>query len=171
MADLTALPPLTLTEAEYQGLIVDTARYLGYEVMHVRRSKGRRRGGEAWQTTTSIKGWPDLTIFGDRGLLFVEVKSESGRVTPEQKVVHAQLRAAGQTVIVSKPSTWPDLVTALTTTDVKAKIAAMLRRPTLALESVDVENETREKPTDGPWVEHETTGRRTITLVVKEPRS
>ena len=53
----------SLSEADFQRQVVDYAHIMGWRVMHVRKSMGRRGGQVAHQTTTSIKGWPDLTCF------------------------------------------------------------------------------------------------------------
>jgi hypothetical protein len=55
-------PHLDVTEADFQRLVLDLLHVTGWEVMHVRRSIGRRGGTAAWQTTTSIAGWPDFAI-------------------------------------------------------------------------------------------------------------
>ena len=93
-----------MTEAEFQADLIRLAGLTGYEVMHVRTSIGRRDGERAWQTTTSIKGWPDLFVFGVKGHFAVEVKSEKGRLSPEQVRVIDSLRASGLKVYVWRPS-------------------------------------------------------------------
>ena|SRR5690242_18556003 len=55
----------------------------------------------------SEPGWPDSTIIGRR-VLFRELKSECGRVTPEQAAVGRRLKAAGENWRVWRPS---DLLT------------------------------------------------------------
>ena len=51
--------------------------------MTVRPSVGRRGGRPAWQTTTSIAGWPDLACLWRPGqLLLVELKTDRGRLSP-----------------------------------------------------------------------------------------
>ena len=51
----------------------------------------------------SEPGWPDSTIIGRR-VLFRELKSECGRLTPEQAEVGRKLKAAGQNWRVWRPS-------------------------------------------------------------------
>lgn len=94
------------TEAAFQATLIDLIHLHGYEAMHVRRSIGHRKGGQAWQTTTSVAGWPDLTIFGNGELFFAELKSDTGQLSAEQHVCIDALRAAGQEVHVWQPRDW-----------------------------------------------------------------
>lgn len=49
------------------------------------------------------RGWPDLTcVAGGGRAVFIEVKSSTGRVRPEQDAVHAELRKQGAIVIVAR---------------------------------------------------------------------
>ena len=58
-------------DAHVRTLIADLHLY-GY---HTRNSKG------------SAKGWPDWVIIGRTGILYRELKSEHGTLTPEQRHV------------------------------------------------------------------------------------
>lgn len=94
-----------MTEAEWQGQVVQLAETLGYRVLHVRRSIGK---GQRWSTTTSIVGWPDLLCIPihhpERGLVAIELKSEKGVVTDEQAQVLDELRRSGVRTMVARPS-------------------------------------------------------------------
>lgn len=105
-----------LSEADFQAHVVELAKITGWRVMHVRRSVGRRSGGAAWQTTTSIKGWPDLFLFhpGLGAAMAVELKSDAGHLTPEQTVVLAELAASGVDARVWRPRDWPEVESTLT---------------------------------------------------------
>ncbi len=48
----------------------------------------------------TMKGWPDIQIVHDGHLFLVELKSAKGRLSPNQKLVHAALIAAGCKVAV-----------------------------------------------------------------------
>jgi hypothetical protein len=63
---------------------------LGLWGFHPLRSKG------------SEPGWPDWTVIGNR-VLFRELKTQRGRVTPEQRKVGAMLTAAGEDWAVWRP--------------------------------------------------------------------
>ena len=86
-------------ESEFQAAVCTLARRLGCLVFHpvnVRRSE---------------PGMPDLTIVGDRGFLMRELKTETGRIRPEQQVWLDKLTAAKVDADVWRPSDWPERIT------------------------------------------------------------
>lgn len=74
-------------DAHVRRLIADLGLF-GY---HPRNSKG------------SEPGWPDWVIVGRCGILFRELKSESGTVTPEQRHVGELITKAGGNWRVWRP--------------------------------------------------------------------
>lgn len=100
---MTTPSPPEISEAVWQEQFIELAHLLGYRHMHVRRSIGKSR---KWVTATNVTGWPDCTLWSERQrrLVFVELKSASGKTTAEQDEVHASLRAAGCEVYIWKPS-------------------------------------------------------------------
>lgn len=58
-----------------------------------------------YNSARSEPGWPDSTIIGRR-VIFRELKSEYGKLTPEQAEVGRKLKAAGQNWQVWRPSDW-----------------------------------------------------------------
>ena len=80
-----------MSEARLQAHIVKVARDLGWWVYHTYDSRRNR------------PGFPDLFLARDR-ILYRECKTEKGRLSAEQKRVHAQLRRAGGDVAVWRPS-------------------------------------------------------------------
>lgn len=109
-----SIPAPAVSEASFQTQVLELARICGWQSMHVRRAMGRRNGAAAWQTPTSIKGWPDAAIWRPGRFLLVEFKSEKGPVRPEQVEVIGSLRAAGVDVRVWRPSDWPEIQRVLT---------------------------------------------------------
>ena len=95
-------------EAAFQAQVVELARVLGWETNHTRRSIGR---GHRWTTATSKVGWPDLVLWNPRygGVIFAELKTDTGKVTAEQEACLASLRSAGADVRVWRPSDWPEI--------------------------------------------------------------
>lgn len=97
------------TEKEFQAQVIELAHLLGWEVMHVRTSIGRRGGAAAHQTTTSIKGWPDLFCFRPGQTFVAELKSATGRVSEDQVRVLHGLAEAGLKTFVWRPSSWDEI--------------------------------------------------------------
>ena len=84
-------------ERDFQAKVLELAEWNGWIHHHEYDS---RRG---------TAGFPDLVLVrGDR-VLWVELKSDRGRVRPEQKLWIAALRAAGQDVRVWRPSDWDEV--------------------------------------------------------------
>lgn len=92
-----------ITERTWQEQVRELATILGWKVMHVRRSIGK---GQRWTTATSIVGWPDLFLYhpGRGWHCAVELKSQSGKTTPEQDGVLDDLIASGVPAFVWRPS-------------------------------------------------------------------
>lgn len=94
-----------LSEAEFRQQVDDLARILGWVWMTV----GPLRTSHGWRTATRGPlgaGWPDSVYVHPlkRRTLFVELKKELGRTTPDQDFVLADLRDAGCDVAVWRPS-------------------------------------------------------------------
>ena len=74
------------------------------------------RGFRAYHTHLSIRsqpGWPDLVLIKRPRVLFVELKSDTGRVTAEQQWWLDELLGCGQEVHVWRPSMWDEVVEVL----------------------------------------------------------
>lgn len=101
-----------MTEADLQQQIVDLADMLGVTTMHVRKSIKGERGG--WTTATSIKGWPDLTLWSNgHHVRYREIKTDTGRLSADQMSVLGSLEAAGADVGVWRPRDWPEIESTL----------------------------------------------------------
>lgn len=50
------------------------------------------------------RGWPDWVIIGQHGIIFRELKSAEGRLSPEQREVGWRLRQAGADWAVWRPA-------------------------------------------------------------------
>ena len=76
---------MTPTERELQRLVVDAAK----------------AGGWLWYHTPDSRrcepGFPDLVLARGGQLMFVEMKAQGGRLTPEQRKWGRELAAAGVT--------------------------------------------------------------------------
>ena len=96
-------PPLpnaaTISEAAFQGLVeerlaLEAGRLWWWHDTDARRNRA---------------GFPDLVIVGafGRGAIWRELKTQTGRVRPEQHDVLTRLTAAGCDAAVWRPSDWP----------------------------------------------------------------
>lgn len=82
-----------MTEKELQNMVLEACKVLRLQVYHTHDSR------------RSQPGFPDLVIVG-RAVEFWELKSETGKVTPEQREWQDRLRTAGATSEVFRPSDW-----------------------------------------------------------------
>jgi hypothetical protein len=82
-----------MSEAEWMIKVRETATTYGWISYHTRDSRG------------SDHGWPDLTIghAGQRRTLFIELKKETGKVTPAQHQWLTHLESCGFEVAVWRP--------------------------------------------------------------------
>jgi hypothetical protein len=100
-----------MSEAAFQQLVLEYARLHGYLAFHLTdaRRPARRNGRLVWVGDENAKGYPDCTFVHPRsGDLFVaELKSRTGRVTPEQRTWLDAFRTAGVDAYVWKPADVP----------------------------------------------------------------
>ncbi len=103
-----------MTEAAFQLQVLQLARLCGWRVAHFRPA----RTAKGWRTAVSGdgKGFPDLVLVRER-VLFLELKTDSGRLTAEQAAWQAALQAAGQLALVWRPADWPAIEAILTRED------------------------------------------------------
>ena len=113
---MTSTAELTLTEAQFMAQVTDLATLRGWLWYHARPA----RTLAGWTTPGSgplAKGWPDLvlvrTTSQPRRLIFAELKTDTGRVSPEQLdagLAFDDLRATdglhGVEVYVWRPKFW-----------------------------------------------------------------
>lgn len=82
-----------ISEKQWQEQVLDVAARYGWRTFHWPDSR-----------RVTAPGWPDLSLLkGDR-LLFAELKTRTGRLSTEQRVVLAGLIASGQEVAVWRPA-------------------------------------------------------------------
>lgn len=82
-----------MNEAALQSAVLDLTRWLGLLAFH---SGDSRRD--------SCAGFPDLLIAGQRGHIIRELKSEKGRIRPEQADWISRLELGGADVAVWRPA-------------------------------------------------------------------
>lgn len=102
----TAMPtamPDGMSERDFQRRVVELAVRHGWRVFHVHNSR------------RSEPGWPDLAICRPGALILAELKTDTGKLRPEQTEWLELLRTVpGLTVRLWRPSDWAAVVTELT---------------------------------------------------------
>ena len=97
-----------------QKAVIDLARLHGYRVVHFPKAQGGRDG--RWMTAVAgdAKGWPDLTCVSEKRIVFLEIKSQRGALSPEQKEWASILQCLElsrlATYMVVRPKDYPDKV-------------------------------------------------------------
>jgi hypothetical protein len=101
----------TVTEREFQTVVVGAARVFGWRVAHFRPA----RTTHGWRTAMSGDvGFPDLVLARDGRLLFVELKAAAGRTSPAQdRWLETLSTVAAVEVFVWRPCDWDEIVTTL----------------------------------------------------------
>lgn len=94
---------MKITEAEFQRNVEELCQWRHLLYYHVRRSDlGRTQSG-----------FPDLVIVGKR-TIFVELKTETGKQSKDQKAWELGLRTAGSEFYLWRPSDMPEILKVLT---------------------------------------------------------
>lgn len=97
----------TATEDEWQSTVLDYARLRGWIAHHDRPARTSR----GWTTPIQgTPGFPDLVLvrFGDP-VLFVELKSATGRLSDDQRRWQERLVAAGAEYRLWRPCDWDEV--------------------------------------------------------------
>lgn len=89
-------------EGPIQKAIVDGLRALlprDWIVMHVANKPRSKIAGGREKRMGAVSGWPDIqiagSVLGAPRMWFIEVKTDKGRLSPEQKAIRALLEAQG----------------------------------------------------------------------------
>ena len=108
----TAVPRLKQSEPAFQAAVIHLAKLKGWRVAHFRPALDRRG---KWSTAVAGDGvgFPDLVLVRGARLVIAELKSERGRVEPEQRAWLDAWRATGAEVYVWSPSDFPTIEEAL----------------------------------------------------------
>lgn len=92
---------MSQSEKAFQQAVVEYARLNRWKVFH------------PFDSRRSEPGWPDLTMVRGEMLLFAELKTEKGRLSPAQEDWTSELQgvsngaAGAMRVYVWRPSDWP----------------------------------------------------------------
>lgn len=86
-----------MDERALQSAVLDLARLLGWKCYHT------------FDSRRSEPGFPDLVMAHPRGgLIFAELKSETGMLTPEQDAWGLALLLTGSPLVIWRPAQWLD---------------------------------------------------------------
>lgn len=96
-----------VTEKQLQSRIMDFARLYGWTVAHFHDSRRQVAPGK-FVGDADARGFPDLVLCRPPELLFIELKRQTGKVTPEQLQWLGDLNESGAEAVVVRPSdeTW-----------------------------------------------------------------
>jgi len=95
-----------MSEAELQAAVLELAHLLKWRVAHFRAARTAHGG---WRTAVSGDGagFVDLVLVRDR-VVFCELKSAKGALSPEQVLWRDALLAAGCEWHLFRPEQWTD---------------------------------------------------------------
>lgn len=89
--------------------VLEAAGTLGWLRFHPRPA--RTKDGKVRTAMKGDKGFPDLTLaHRTRGTIFVELKSDVGKLSPEQELWRDVLLAGGQEWHLWRPRDWYTLI-------------------------------------------------------------
>lgn len=94
-----------VSETDFQQAVIDLAKLRNWHVVHYRPAVAGPQSRRYLTALQGHKGAPDLILARDGRVLLVELKTQTGRATPEQR---AWLAAAGEHGRLWKPSQWDD---------------------------------------------------------------
>lgn len=121
---------LAMSEDDLLRAVLDMARVLGVRSAHFRPAR-IKRGDGSWAWVTPVqgdgKGYPDITLAGRSGVLFRELKSDTGTLEPDQQVWASALAAAGADFAVWRPE---DLRSGRIERELRAVAARRVRQET-----------------------------------------
>lgn len=99
---------LDVSEAEFQHAILNLAQWTGWRYFHPRTVKTAQ--GRHLTAYQGEAGFPDLVlVHRNRGVIFAELKTQKGRLTPGQEMWRHDLEAAGAVYYLWRPSDWSDI--------------------------------------------------------------
>lgn len=103
------------TEADFQLRVMALARQCGWHVVHIRKVRVQRANGSVYYATPYSgdgEGFFDLHLYRDRHIV-AELKTDTGRLSLEQKLWQQWYQKAGVVAVVWRPRDWVEIVQTL----------------------------------------------------------
>ena len=96
-----------ISEEDFKALVIDLAHVHSWRVAHFRPAMTK----QGWRTAVQGDGagFPDLVLVRGNRLLFAELKSVKGKVSPDQKTWLQGLREACSEVYLWRPSDYDEI--------------------------------------------------------------
>lgn len=94
-----------MSESDLQDAIVELSHAFGFSVAHFTTAR-TNTGGYRTPTQYDAVGFPDLLLVGERGVVFIEVKTERGKLSTEQAEWILRVNRAKHRAYVFRPSDW-----------------------------------------------------------------
>lgn len=89
---------MIITEKDLDACVRDLARLGGWRIYHT------------FDSRRSSAGFPDLVLLRPPRLVFVELKSDRGRVSDEQSAWLDDLEQCGVEAYIWRPDDWPERI-------------------------------------------------------------
>ena len=98
-------------EAAFQASLIDIAKMFGWKVHHSRKVLVQEHGQTRWKTPVAgHEGFVDLTLARNGVVIHAELKTETGKSSPEQL---EWADAIGATHVLWRPHQYQEIVTLL----------------------------------------------------------
>jgi hypothetical protein len=97
-----------MLEKEFQKKVIDLAKFRGWRVHHTRTVQV---GGNHFTPLVGDRGFPDLVMtHPTRGTIFVELKTDKGRLSEHQVDWINDLAKTGMECYVWRPANWQNII-------------------------------------------------------------
>lgn len=99
--------PKGISERDFQKQFLQFAKLMGWHRAHFRPGMNQRG---SWQTAVAGdgEGFPDVVLVRER-IVWVELKSDVGRLSPEQVIWRDKLLLAKQEWYLWRPKDWDEI--------------------------------------------------------------
>lgn len=111
------------SEAAWQVQVQNLATYYGWKHYHAPDNRPVRSASGRVQKQSVVPGFPDLLLIRVPEIVIAELKTDKGRVTPEQNEWLEQFRACGIEAHIWRPKDH-DVVVARLTRHLRRAVAA-----------------------------------------------